>query len=150
MTTIATDGRSMASDSQVQDHRDVVVDRDRPKVHRLDDGRIVGAAGNSFDADAWVAWVSTGKNGDCPIQGDSFVALILNLDGSVLWVDHKGREVLTPVPCAIGSGEEIALGAMDAGVSPYRAVEIACNRDIYSGGPVRSLFLIQEPLHAAA
>jgi ATP-dependent protease HslVU (ClpYQ) peptidase subunit len=44
---------------------------------------------------------------------------------------------------AIGSGEEYAIGAMDAGLSAKDAVKIACNRDIYSGGRIRT-FRIQE------
>jgi ATP-dependent protease HslVU (ClpYQ) peptidase subunit len=39
---------------------------------------------------------------------------------------------------AIGSGEEYAIGAMDAGLSAKDAVKIACNRDIYSGGRIRT------------
>lgn len=37
---------------------------------------------------------------------------------------------------AIGSGSEFAIGAMEAGADAEKAVEIACNHDIYSGGGV--------------
>jgi ATP-dependent protease HslVU (ClpYQ) peptidase subunit len=135
VTTIATDGVSMAGDGQVQDHRSVVVD-DRRKVFRLEDGRIVGGAGNSADVASWVEWLAAGKSGECPVVDDAFAALILHRDGSVLWVDHKGREMPIMLPAATGSGEEIAIGAMDAGASPEEAVAIACKRDIYSGGTI--------------
>lgn len=141
MTTIATDGKSMAGDGQVQDHCDMIVATDRHKVFRLSDGRIVGAAGNSADAHAWCKWLDNNKDGPCPIQSEQFAGLILQCDGSVLWVDHKGREELTPTPCAIGSGQEIAIGAMDAGATPDQAVAIACKRDIYSGGTIRVEYL---------
>lgn len=38
---------------------------------------------------------------------------------------------------AIGSGEEYAIGAMDAGCSAREAVKIAAGRDIYTGGRIR-------------
>lgn len=141
MTTIATDGRSMAADGLVRDHCDVIVNTAYKKVHRLGDGRIVGGAGSSFDIASWVAWVVAGKHGDCPIQDDRFGALILNTDGTVFWVDHKGREVLTPTPCSVGSGHEIAIGALDAGATPGEAVAIACRRDIHSGGEIMEEWL---------
>ena len=136
MTTIATDGRTMAGDGLVHDHFDTVVDREYRKVFRLADGRIVGAAGNSFDAASWVAWLDTGKSGPCPIEGDRFAGLNLGLDGVVLWVDHKGRECITPAPTAIGSGQDYAYGAMAAGAEPAEAVRIATMRDVYSGGSI--------------
>jgi ATP-dependent protease HslVU (ClpYQ) peptidase subunit len=136
VTTIATDGRSMAGDGLVHDHCDVIVNTAHRKVHRLQDGRLAGGAGNSFDVTAWVGWLNGGKTADCPIESDRFSGLILNTDGSVLWVDHKGREELSPVPCSVGSGQDLAYGAMEAGASPEEAVRIACRRDIFSGGTI--------------
>ena len=136
MTTIATDGKSMAGDGQSEDHCRTIVSHTSVKVSKLGDGRILGAAGNSLDADAWQEWVSTGKVGACPIESDQFAGLILNTDGTVLWVDHKGREILTPTPVAIGSGQDFAYGAMEAGASPCMAVQIAAKRDPGTGGIV--------------
>ena len=39
---------------------------------------------------------------------------------------------------ALGSGRNFAIAAMDAGCSARKAVEIACNRDVGSGGTVIS------------
>lgn len=149
MTTIATDGRSMAGDGRAIDQRDTIVSDARTKVRRLSDGRIVGTAGNSFDAAAYVDWIEQGKPGGCPIEDDRFGALILNLDGTVTWVDGKGREMVTPTPCAIGSGQDLAIGAMEAGADPFAAVMIAARRDPWTGGRVSTLFLT-EPLEQAA
>jgi ATP-dependent protease HslVU (ClpYQ) peptidase subunit len=134
MTTIATDGRAMAADGLVHDHCDTIVDRDCRKVFRLADGRIAGGAGNAFDVLAWVNWLDAAKSGPCPIEGTQFSGLILDPSGTVLWVDHKGREGVTPVPAAVGSGQDYAYGAMDAGADPAEAVRIATLRDVYSGG----------------
>lgn len=140
MTTIATDGQSMAADGQVSDHCGTIVDHARPKVHRLADGRIAGAAGSSFDAVSWIEWLDSGKNGNCPIQDESFTGLILSTSG-VLWVDHKGREIATPAPIAIGSGQDVAIGAMMHGATPGEAVNIACKRDPNSGGRIKVEYL---------
>lgn len=126
----------MASDGLIHDHCDTVVDNQFRKVFILNDGRLAGGAGNSFDVRAWIDWLNDDKKGDCPIDSDRFVGLILNLDGSVLWVDYKGREALSPVPCAVGSGQDYALGAMEAGATPEQAIAIACKRDCYSGGRI--------------
>lgn len=136
MTTIATDGRSMAGDGQCCDHTGSIVNTSKRKVVRLTDGRIAGAAGNSFDIASWIGWLNGGKDGACPVVEDVFVGLILNLDGSVSWVDWKGRETAAPTPCAVGSGQNYALGALEFGASPEAAVAIACRRDPYSGGDI--------------
>lgn len=143
MTTIACDGMSMAGDGRCYDHCDTIVDDARAKVFRLNDGRIVGGSGSSFDVDSWRSWLDDGKTGDCPIQSDQFSALILCCDGVILWVDHKGREIITPAPIATGSGQDFALGAMAAGALPEDAVRIACQRDGRSGGIVTAIHLDQ-------
>lgn len=51
-----------------------------------------------------------------------------------LWMDHIGWRECT----AIGSGSAYAIGAMDAGATAQEAVKIACGRDIYSGGRIRT------------
>jgi ATP-dependent protease HslVU (ClpYQ) peptidase subunit len=40
---------------------------------------------------------------------------------------------------AIGSGGDLALGAMAAGATPQEAVEIACRFSIYSSGPLQTM-----------
>lgn len=141
MTTIATDGISMACDGLVHDHCDTITDFNHQKIFRLPDGRIAGGAGNVFDVDSWVQWLADGCLAPCPIESERFNGLILNLDGTVLWVDHKGRAMPSPAPCAVGSGQDFALAAMDCGAAPYMAVSIACARDVYSGGQIRVLTL---------
>lgn len=141
MTTIATDGKSMAGDGMLCDHCETIVNLGGRKVHRLDDGRIIGASGNSFDIIAWRDWLKSGREGACPIESDQFAGLVLHPNGVVHWVDHKGREIVTPAPCAIGSGQDYAIGAMEAGASAEQAVTIACRRDPHSGGDITALHL---------
>jgi hypothetical protein len=49
---------------------------------------------------------------------------------------------------AVGSGRWVALGAMDAGASARRAVEVACERDVYCGLPVCVVRLHAKPTKA--
>lgn len=137
MTTIACDGLSMAADGLCVDHTDMVVERSLAKIRRLADGRICGGAGSSFDFDSWTHWLTDGKPDEAPMTDNTFCGLILHPDGRLLWVDHKGRELPQSVPAAIGSGAVFAMGAMYAGASAKKAVEIATLLDVHSGGTVR-------------
>lgn len=49
-------------------------------------------------------------------------------------LSHQGVFKITSEYYAIGSGMDFALAAMDTGASAREAVEIACQRDVYSGG----------------
>lgn len=73
------------------------------------------------------------------------------IDDGVLWLigisedDGFWKERLrADQPCAIGSGADHALTAMDMGGSAVKAVEMAMKRDIYSGGLVRTLIVTAE------
>lgn len=148
MTTIATDGQSMAGDGQSQS-RGTVVNHTRAKIRRLQNGSIVGGCGDMHDTTAWADWLDGGKVGDCPIQTEEFGGLILKIDGSVLMVDHKGRECSVEAPCAVGSGMDLAIGAMMAGATPGEAVNIACKRDPHSGGRIKVEYLTPKLEEAA-
>jgi ATP-dependent protease HslVU (ClpYQ) peptidase subunit len=139
MTTIATDGKTMAGDGLVVSNN-TITDVAFQKVRRLNDGRLAGHSGNAYDAEAFFNWLESG--GDCPVMTENCsAALVLGLDGSVISYDHRGRKLLEPSKAAIGSGSDHALTAMDAGCSPERAVEIAAARDTRTGGIIISLEL---------
>ena len=140
MTTIATDGQSMAGDGQSQANG-TVVNHVRAKVLKLATGSIVGGCGCMYELGVWASWLEGGKVGDCPIQSEEFGGLILNPDGSVFMVDHRGRESSVEVPCAVGTGMDLAIGAMMAGATPGEAVNIACKRDPNSGGRIKIEYL---------
>lgn len=133
MTTIATDGRTIAADGLVVSGNDVVVAFGRTKLVRLADGSILGFAGTAVEQEVFAAWLNDG--GKRPKLG-AFEALRLMNDGSLL----RYAQVLDPLPAefpaAVGSGSDLALGAMLAGVSPQQAVEIAASRDIATGGTI--------------
>lgn len=133
MTTIATDGKSMAGDTLTSAGGYVV--RYSPKVHRGKDGRIFGCCGPSVDAAKFQAWMADPAV-EQPKLSDDFMAIILNQDGTVDWIDCALVPIRTMVPAAIGSGCDHAIGAMLAGANPAQAVGIAGQRDTGTGGTI--------------
>jgi ATP-dependent protease HslVU (ClpYQ) peptidase subunit len=133
VTTIATDGKIMAGDTLTTAGGYVV--RHAVKVHRATDGRIFGCCGPSVDALKFKAWM-TDPAAETPKLGDDFTALILNVDGTVDWIDCALIPVKSLAPAAIGSGCELAIGAMLAGANPAQAVGIAGQRDTGTGGEI--------------
>lgn len=137
MTTIATDGKSMAGDGQAE-VGPIITHAHRKKVRRLDDASIVGCAGNATDRIAFCKWLIEG--GKPPrIRKDEFAALVLRQDGEIEYFDDTCIPLPAEAPIAIGSGREIAIGAMEAGASPKDAVHIAAKRDPHTGGDITVL-----------
>ena len=134
MTTIATDGKSMAGDSLSSANG--MVKAWRRKIHRAPDGRIFGCCGLSTEALKFTRYMLDG--GERPILSDDFAALVLNIDGTVHWLDKELEPLNQNLPAAIGSGCELAQGAMLAGKTPREAVEIACIVDRNSGGDIHA------------
>ena len=78
---------------------------------------------------------------EIPEGPDSFVVFVATELGCYLYADSLRPIPLGQCKWAIGTGEDYALGAMDAGASAKRAVEIASARDINSGMGVDTLTL---------
>ena len=137
MTTIATDGITMAGDGKaVNDH--IVMSLETRKVFRLPDGKVIGIAGSAAKAEYLVKHYGT----DTEIPESMFedVDMVI-IDGTDQVVIHEGSYVAITLraPVAIGSGRQLALGAMLAGQSPRASVAIAAQKDIFTGGTIRSL-----------
>ena len=144
MTVIATDGESMAGDSLTTAGNQVVAFRQ--KVFKFADGRIAGACGDTTECRKLMRWLEHG--GDKPDVGDAF-ALVLSPDGTAEYWDKELEPLPYIVPMAIGSGGDLAIGAMLAGASPEEAVKLAIERDISCGGEIT---VIERPrkLHRVA
>lgn len=136
MTTIATDGKTIAADSRGT-AAEIIRCNTEEKLVRLSDGRIVGYSGTSHAARAYVAWLEAG--GERPQITGNFSALVLHPDGSaeVHYSDDMPDRV--DLPAVLGSGGSIALGAMLAGATPAEAVAIAAQRDPFTGGEVKTM-----------
>jgi len=127
----------MAADSQVTAGQEITAFTQ--KVHRLDDGRIIGCCGPSISCAKFREFMING--GDKPDLSDEFRALILHPSGVVSYIEKDFVELPYRAPAGIGSGSEFAIGAMLAGASPRKAVELAIDRDTHSGGEVHSIAL---------
>ena len=135
MTTIATDGKTMAGDGLVTSGS-TIFGHDLQKVKRLPDGRIVGCAGSGYNGVAFMDWLESG--GDKPKLGEDFEAIVLHPDGSCFTYDESCVAMSESLPTATGSGRQLALAAMDLGKTPAEAVEYAATRDMATGGVIRS------------
>lgn len=69
----------------------------------------------------------------------AFEAIIITPKGKVLFMEEDGifAEIKIHGHIAIGSGEVIAMAAMDCGATAVEAVKIAIKRDISCGGRVQ-------------
>ncbi len=141
MTTIAVKDGIVAADSGLS-HGDLIYSGYAKIWRKKDDGSIVGVAGDAGLSAKFQKWAAEG--GERPVIGNSEEgsAVIVSSDGKILVVDSHNEPFRPPTAFyALGSGFELAMGAMAAGASAQRAVEIACKYDQGSSKPVKALRL---------
>lgn len=140
MTTLATDGKTMAADSQITGEGQIL--GYMAKVIKLKDGRVFGGTGWADDMVLFTKWMQ--DEIEKPSLDEDFGGLILTPEGKVFRIGKKLEQTEWIVPASLGSGGDIALGAMLAGKSPKEAVEIAALRDVGTGGEVIELAPISD------
>lgn len=86
-------------------------------------------------------WVESGRHSrPPPTEGENaWTLLIIDSDGARMIEKGCPYPVGVEYPFALGSGREVAYGAMDAGASPRRAIEIACLRDTGTSGAIMTI-----------
>lgn len=134
MTTIAYRDGVMAADTLASS--DGIPCR-CTKLFRLDDGRVVGFAGNVEASRLFLEWLRIGGNKPSLTDADrkSFHALVMHPDGHVdEWETDRVGVTLEDPFYAIGSGRMAALAAMHMGANAVEAIEIARLCDINTGG----------------
>jgi len=147
MTTIATDGKTLAGDSQITDHG-TIHSKSFTKVYRLNDGSVFGFTGSPFYVCHWLDFLNgTISELNC---SDGSEALVLRPDGRVFCFNQIGRCYEQSVPTAVGSGAAYALGAMLAGADSRWAVSIAAALNTGTGGQIVSLSIEDEEEKAAS
>jgi ATP-dependent protease HslVU (ClpYQ) peptidase subunit len=149
MTTIVAVPGAMYADSNVVDGTSVFKAQ---KIYLIR-GKLVGPAGDNpmihFFLDAFKRGVkkirmSPEQKAAIPETDRDFTALIVD-DQGIWHYDSAFTADLVQEPfMAIGSGGDAARGALLAGASPEQAVEIACQIDSGSRGPVQMLKLTGE------
>lgn len=137
MTVIAYRDGVMAADSRVTGNFVTT----GIKLYRKN-SRIIGFAGDLHQALVFVDWYFDNKQRKPDLANESdWYALVASSDGLEEW-NHALRPVqIMDRFYAIGSGAEIAMGAMEAGASAKRAAEIACKRADGCGLPVVTMRL---------
>lgn len=137
VTTIATDGKTIAADSRATNYGNIT-SNSANKLYWLPDGSIIGGAGSVPDILQAVEALGSEEDPATYAGPTEFRLLRLHPNGQVVEYGSSLFGMIVDVPAATGSGGDIALGAMLAGKSPKRAVEIAASRDIKTGGAVHS------------
>lgn len=135
MTTIAYRDGILAADTQMA--ADDLRCGEASKIMRQ--GRLlIGFCGKLSNFEAFRSWLVGGMEGRFRSEGGN--VFILPPSGpAIVWGDgdYPWRE--TSDFWALGSGERIAIGAMDAGATAEDAVRAAIRWDTSSGGEVLTL-----------
>lgn len=143
VTTIAYRDGVLAADSRAYSGDKVPIGS-KVKIHRMDDGTLLGVSTTSVGGDALVRrWVAAGcapVTSDM-LKPDSFTALMIRPNGEVFYANDnlEWTGPLTGRFIAIGSGEQFALGALQMGATAVQAVEAAIALDPWSAGEITIL-----------
>lgn len=145
MTTIAFDGRTLASDGQVSGG---YISSYKYKKIFSKNGWLIGAAGRLSECAMFIEWfekwlhAQEGREQGIkvdpvePFDREEFTALVISPERECM-VFESGRDMFeVEAPFAIGSGSPFAIAAMKAGAGAKKAVEVAIDLDPYSGGEV--------------
>ena len=143
MTTIAIDasGHWIAADGQVSCGG--AVERLNEKKLRVEDGKdgptVYVMAGTTCMFDPLVKWHKEGADpAKVPPASDAEWCLItIDRQGLRTYSHRAPYPERSSYPFTTGTGHEYAMGALKAGASAQRAVEIACEIDIHSGGEIQ-------------
>lgn len=136
MTTVAWDGKMLAADRRVS--YGTMSDANTTKIVKSKKG-LCGAAGNTAMCAAFKRWFLAGEKGESPAlarDGESATACIVRPDGVRIMYDSYGWYEVDPGPFALGSGWEIAMGALRKGASAQEAVAIAASIDGATGNEI--------------
>lgn len=144
MTTIAYKAGIMAADTRAYAGFNSPLGTKR-KIRRLANGTLIGCSTNQVGlGEAILDWYENGakpEEGPRPPDEVKFTFLAVLPDGSAFY-GYDSYFLSGPITAdcfAIGSGEGVAHGAMRAGASAIRAVEIAAEIDVWSGLPVENI-----------
>ena len=137
MTTVCYRDGILAADSAVTDGKTAVGTTKKFAV--LDDGGVVTSVGGLSHEPTFFAWAKKGfPADDRPKLTDNFEGAHIAPDGKITWYsdDLEPYHFDHGEYWALGSGFQVALGALAAGATAEEACKIACKHDIYSSEPV--------------
>lgn len=135
MTVIACRAGVIAADRLISNSNELIVGY-RTKCYSIN-GVLFGTCGASQDVSAFKKWIEDGRSEVKPNVDEHFLALLIEPDGRV--VHYNGKLFGFSIDgdyFAIGSGDEVAMGAMWMGASAEQAVQAACALVLGCGGGV--------------
>lgn len=143
MTTIVYRDRLMASDSRAYSGGNHLFGSKR-KIRLLKDGRLAGVSSSVVGLpDRVLTWLDAGADPDDKpeFEDKHFEVLVAEPNGRVYYA-NASLNFTGPIEApffAIGSGKDVAIGALLMGASAEKAVEIACIGDVWSSPPITTL-----------
>ena len=144
MTTIATDGFTIAADSRGS-YGDEWGGDDCDKI-RCRDGYIFAFSGPLAIFDPLIDWFFSGRCSDkLPKTDRTWGFLHVDPDGVIHYTANGTPypERVTP-PFTFGAGQSYALGVLDYGGTPEDAVRVAAKRNYHTGGRIKSVDIAKE------
>ncbi len=128
----------MAADSGC--HNDGLYEGQVDKLWEIPKQGLVGCCGDYNTIMKVLEWLHAGARKEKRPRISSrrgFAGLLVKRSGQVMHFQESLRPLKIEAPFhAIGSGRQVAIGAMAAGASAERAIEIACRFDQLSAPPV--------------
>lgn len=143
MTIVCYREGKMASDSQVTDRH--VTGVQYKKIAKTGNGWLIGFAGDLGACHQAIEMNSkkmkTHKNPNKDRQEDPIDGLAVSPNGEIWILCGSGWVPVMAEYYAIGTGAQVAMGALSFGASVETAVHTAIKHDVFCGGAVRVLEL---------
>jgi ATP-dependent protease HslVU (ClpYQ) peptidase subunit len=158
MTTIATDGRTIAADG-LRCAGSSIISKTEKKI-RVREGRVFAFTGLYAAFETAIAWYLAGHEaGKQPLCGpdDSWTLIVIDWD-RVLRKYSSNVPLCEdlPYPQTFGIDCDFALAAMLSGKTPAEAIALAAEHNVYTGGEImvvdiaEALGIDAQPLRVAA
>lgn len=133
MTTIAFDGKILASDSRSTGN----YINDKTKKIFKQGSRYYAVAGRYTTALLFLQWAND-RTKEKPRLDDDFEVIEIE-KGKPYYYDKNLIKTPEVIPCSIGSGCHLAMAAMLCGKNARESIEIAKKLDECTGGKVQSI-----------
>lgn len=146
MTTLASDGRTVAGDG-LETSGNEPVRFDVQKLFRGHNGEVLGFLGASAFRQPVLDWYRAGCNPESMPKADdgshyAWTFAVFKPEHALLYRCDCPYPSTFPYPAAFGSGENYALGALFADATPERAVHIAARLNVKTGGTIAVMSII--------
>ena len=154
MTTIASDGKTVAADGlRVIGNEPVEYDC---KKLKLVNGKLYGVTGVYCYFDPFIAWHEAGAAMDSvpkvssSTERNNCTLLVFEETGITSYPVECPHPEFFPYPAAFGSGADFATAAMMCGKTPGEAVSIAAQKNIHTAGEILEIEIPRSKIALAA